>query len=63
MNLNKLKGLRAEKELTQKDMAEKLGISSNSYLLKENGKREFSASEVHKMAEIFKVEESYFFAQ
>lgn len=61
MNLAKLRGLRAEKRLTQKDMAEKMSISTSSYLLKEKGDRKFSADEVNLLAKIFEVEISYFF--
>jgi putative transcriptional regulator len=43
---SKLKGLRAERGLTQLDMAKKLGISETSYVLRETGKREFKLSEM-----------------
>ena len=52
MKFNKLKGARAEKGYSQKDMADKIGISTDSYHLKENGKTEFKLSEVKKILDI-----------
>ena len=49
----KLKGLRAEHNLTQVELAEKLGMSEYSYIKKENGETEFKVSEVNKILEIF----------
>ena len=49
---NKLKGARVEKGLTQEDMAERIGISAYSYLMKENGKRDFTLTEMKKICEI-----------
>lgn len=46
MNLDKLRGLRAERNLTQLDMAKKLGINIMTYSNKENGKRDFSSAEI-----------------
>lgn len=45
MNL-KLRGKRVEKGYSQADLAELLGISTNAYNLKENGKYEFTLSEI-----------------
>ena len=45
MNLNKLRGLRVEKQMTQQDIADKMGISRKSYALKENGKIKFTIQE------------------
>ena len=50
--LNKLKGARAEKGYSQGEMAEKLGISRDSYNLKENGKSEFKLSEIKDILDI-----------
>ena len=61
MNLAKLKGLRAEHNYTQKDMAEKLGLTPQSFYQKETGKREFTASEVFELCKIFNVQPSIFF--
>ena len=45
MNL-KLRGKRVEKGYSQADLAKLLGISTNAYNLKENGKGEFTLSEI-----------------
>jgi transcriptional regulator with XRE-family HTH domain len=42
-------------------MAKKLGISLRSYSNKENGKTDFTASELIKISEITKTPISYFF--
>ena len=50
----KLKGLRAERELTQRDIADVLGLKSlSNYHSKENGKRDFSMKEINKLIEFF----------
>ena len=43
----KLKGKRVEKGYTQQEFAKLLGISTNSYNLKELGKREFCVREIN----------------
>lgn len=43
--MKKIAGYRKMLDLTQKDMANKLGISKQSYWLKENGKVAFSDKE------------------
>ena len=43
----KLKGARVEKGLTQKQLAEKMGITKKAYYNKENGKTEFKQSEIN----------------
>lgn len=58
---HKLKGARVEKGLTQEDMAERIGISTYSYLMKENGKREFTLTEIKKICEILDKELSEIF--
>jgi len=57
----KLKGARVEKGLTQEAMAEKIGISTYSYLMKENGKRDFTLTEMKKICEILGKELSEIF--
>ena len=54
MRNNKLKGARVEKGLTQREVAEKIGISTVSYTRKENGDYEFTQSEMNKICEILK---------
>lgn len=57
----KLKGARVEKGLTQEDMAERIGISTYSYLMKENGKRDFTLTEMKKICKILGKELSEIF--
>lgn len=57
----KLKGARVEKGLTQEDMAKRIGISTYSYLMKENGKRDFTLSEMKKICNILDKELSEIF--
>ena len=57
----KLKGARVEKGLTQEDMAERIGISTYSYLMKENGKRDFTLTEMKKICKILDKELSEIF--
>lgn len=42
----KLRGKRVEKQLNQKDLADKLGISLSSYSQKEQGKVDFDLTEI-----------------
>lgn len=42
----KLKGARAEKDMSQEDVANELGISRKWYALKENGDKDFKESEM-----------------
>ena len=58
---SKLKGARVEKGLTQEDMAKRIGISTYSYLMKENGKRDFTLTEMKKICEILDKELSEIF--
>jgi putative transcriptional regulator len=44
--LNRIKGKRNEKGITQDEMALKLGITQKTYNLKENGKAEFTLAEL-----------------
>lgn len=49
----KLYQLRKEADMTQKDLAEKLGISETAYRQKEQGRRDFKSSEMFIIAGIF----------
>ena len=52
--LNKLiKGLREKRNMSQQEVAEKLGMSRPSYILVEQGKKELSLSEAQKISNIF----------
>lgn len=50
-----LKGIRADLNMTQEEMAKMLGITKLSYLKKENGERPLLASELIKISEMAKV--------
>lgn len=50
----KLKGLRAEYNLKQADIAKMIGISETTYNRKENGITEFTELEIKKICDIFK---------
>lgn len=52
MKLNKLAGARVTKDLTQQEMAQKIGISKNNYSKKEIGKNQFTLTEIIKILEI-----------
>lgn len=54
MGVNKIKGYRVMSGLTQKEMAEKLGLSVRGYVLKENGTSSFKGSELSKIQTILK---------
>lgn len=48
-----LRVLRAKHDLTQKDLAQKLGVGKSAYCRKENGENAFSLEEVAKLKKIF----------
>ena len=56
VNLRRIKAYRVYNELDQQSMSEMLGISRTSYYLKETGGREFTSTEIAKMADVFKVD-------
>lgn len=49
----KLLVLRKEKGVSQKELAELIGVSTESYRRKENGLNEFKLSEMFKLAKFF----------
>lgn len=51
---NKVKGYRCSLGLTQKKMADILGMSTNSYASKENGKSDFKLKEINKFINFMK---------
>ena len=51
--MDKLKGIRNENNLTQRDMADLLGVSQDTYGMKERGERDFTVSEVNTILDIF----------
>jgi len=61
VNLNKIRGLRAEHNETQKDIADILGIHISSYQSKEWGISEFKPSELKTLADRWGVDISDLF--
>lgn len=55
----RLKEIRQKQNLTQKDVAEMLGISRSSYTNYETGKREPDLTTLSKMSDIFHVSTDY----
>ncbi|WP_182200123.1 helix-turn-helix transcriptional regulator [Paraliobacillus salinarum] len=55
------KGLRVSNDLTQEEVAEKLGISLTQYRRKENGKVRFYADEIYKLSQLYSVPVTIFF--
>lgn len=62
-NTNLLKARIIEKGFTQAEIAEKLGISYQSFNYKLNNRTEFKASEIEALCEILEIEDKdlYFF--
>ena len=58
----KLKGLRAMRDIKQKNMAEILDITRESYVRKENGHSQFTLNEIKVIKDLFgmSVEEIFF---
>lgn len=54
MVLRNLKGYRAKHNITQEEIANKLGISVVAYRNKENGHTQFTLSEVKTISDLFK---------
>lgn len=61
MEFKRLKALRAERGMTQKDMAEVLNMNVDTYRKKENGKRDFTLKEVAIAKEKLGVDPDYYF--
>ena len=62
-NPAKVRGLRSENKTTQEEVAKVVGISTNSYISKENGKIDFKAEELVKIANYYNVAISIFFTK
>lgn len=58
---NRLKALRAENGWTQEEMAKELEMNVDTYRKKENGKREFTLSEVVKAKDKLGIDPNYYF--
>lgn len=55
---NNLKEIRKSKGLTQKDMAEKIGVAKSTYSLYESGKREPNILTIKKIAKVLDISAS-----
>lgn len=55
----RIKGLREDRDITQKQLAEKLNIAQNTYSQYENGGRQFPVDVIIKLSDIFKVTTDY----
>ena len=49
----KLKAKRTEYQLTQEEVAKRIGISTPTYIDKENGKRQFNLNEIKQLLVLF----------
>lgn len=64
MAFRKLKALRVENNISQYEIAKFLGITQSTYSWKENGKAEFTISEIEKLKKFFNLPyESIFFRE
>lgn len=62
LKVSKIKGLMAEREISQEKLADVLELSITSVNLKLQGKRQFNANEISKIARFFDVEVDFLFA-
>lgn len=62
-NFDKLKGKMVEHHITQKDLADRIGICPSSLNFKLSGKRDFTVSEMWMICSILGIDraEDYFF--
>lgn len=55
MNINKLLGAMAEKRISQRELARRLGVSKNTINTKINGKAHFNTEEATKICDILEI--------
>ena len=53
MEYPKIRGKRCELKISQREMAEKLGIAGPTYTKKENGQTDFTLEEAKKLCQLF----------
>lgn len=61
MKLNRLKDLREDKDLLQKDIARLLGITQQQYSMYEKQNREIPARHIYKLALFYNTSTDYIF--
>lgn len=61
LNRNKLRGLMAERNIKQVELAKAIGISINAFNMKLNGKTVFNEHEIKRIADYFKVSIDFLF--
>ena len=61
INRNKLRGLMAEKNIKQGEMAEAIGISKNAFSMKLNEKSRFDENEVYMLSKLLNVDVNFLF--
>ncbi len=61
INRDKLRGLMAERKITQAKLAKEIGISTNSLNMKLNGKTSFNESEIRSIAKCLDVSTDFLF--
>lgn len=62
-NPNKVKARLAELGYTQKDLAECLGVQTNTLSIKLSGKRKLNVDEISNICEYLKTEPNYLFSK
>lgn len=60
MNIPKLKGLMAEKGITQKALAEKIGVSKNTISSRLKGKSKFNTEEIKHICSVLEIIDNEF---
>ena len=53
MKTQELKSERVRNNMTQREVAEKIGLSEAGYWHKENGKKEFNRQEIERLIDLF----------
>lgn len=61
VNIDKIRGLMAERKVNGLEMASHLGISQTAFYMKINGKREFSSNELGLIAKVLNTTPNFFY--
>ena len=57
MNINKLRGIMAERQITQRDLAKRIRISENALSNKMNGRYSFNTDEAISICEVLHIDD------